>query len=83
MRISKNDVLFYVALLCAIWFAWMGMVWTYWAALVVAYPFGLISFLIWRTLRRDNRKRNRVIPVLLSIGLVLSMLVLIYLLIWD
>ncbi|MEO6039164.1 MAG: hypothetical protein ABIQ93_12195 [Saprospiraceae bacterium] len=83
MKITKNDLLFYLSLISAIWFAWMGMLWVYWAALFIAYPFGLLSFLLWRVIRNENRKRTKLIPVILVIGLALSLGVLIYLLIWE
>lgn len=83
MTITKNDILFYFGLLCAIWFAWLGMVWVYSAALFIAYPVGIVSFFIWRTIKNENKKRTKAIPIILAIGLVLSLSVLIYLLIWD
>jgi len=83
MKITKNDILFYLSLIFAIWFAWTGMVWTYYVALFVAYPFGLISFILWRMIKNENKRRTKFIPIILSIGLVLSLTILIYLLIWD
>lgn len=83
MKINKNDLLFYLAMLFAIWFAWTGMVWTYLAALVIAYPFGIISLLIWLSIKKENRKRTKWIPRVLAVGLILSLIVLAYLLIWD
>lgn len=83
MKTNKSNILFYIALLSAIWFAWMGMAWTYWIALFIAYPFGLISLLIWLKLKKENRKRNKWIPRVLLFGLILSLSVLTYLLIWD
>lgn len=83
MKIHKNDILFYTAMLFAIWFAWTGMAWTYSAALFIAYPFGIISLLIWLSIKKENRKRTKWIPRILTAGLILSLIVLIYLLIWD
>jgi hypothetical protein len=83
MNITKNDIFFYIGIICAIWFAWAGMVWTYWAALYIAYPIGIISFIFWRAVKNENRKRTKAIPITLTIGLILSLTVLIYLLIWD
>jgi hypothetical protein len=83
MRIARNDVLFYLSLILAIWFACAGMVWTYFAALVIAYPFGIISFILWRMIRKEGRKRTKVIPMVLTTGLILSMAVLVFLLIWN
>jgi O-antigen/teichoic acid export membrane protein len=83
MAIKQNDVLFALALLCAVWFAWTGMVWTYGVALFIAYPFGALSLLLWTSIKKENRPRTKWIPIILSIGLILSLSVLIYLLIWD
>lgn len=83
MKISRNDIVFYLGLLFAFWFALTAMVWTYWIALVVAYPFGISSFLLWRSIKNENKKRTKLIPIILAIGLVLSLATLVYLLIWD
>ena len=83
MKINKNDILFYSAMLFAIWFALTGMVWAYWVALFIAYPFGIISLLIWLSIKKENRKRTKWIPRVLTVGLVLSLSVLVYLLIWE
>lgn len=83
MKLKKNDILFYISLLFAVWFAWTGMVWTYNAALFISYPIGIISFVLWRIIKNENRKRTKFIPIILTIGLTLSLSVLLYLLIWD
>jgi hypothetical protein len=83
MNGAKNDILFYIALISAVWFAWMGMVWTYWAALFAAYPAGLLSFIIWRQIRNENKNRTKFIPVILVVGLTLSLSVLMYFLIFE
>ena len=85
MKISKGDIIFSFSLLLAIWFAWTGMVWVYNAALVIAYPAALISLLLWRTVRKTDERMNRykVIPIILIIGLVLSLIMLISLLIFE
>ena len=81
LMINKNDIFFVLSLISGLWFALVGMVWVYWIALFIAYPFGLISFLLWRNIRQDGRKRTKIIPVILTIGLALSLSVLIFLLI--
>lgn len=83
MKITKNDILFILALICAAWFMLTGIVWVYLAALFIAYPFGLISFLLWLSIKNENRKRTKIIPIALGIGLLLSLLVLVYMLIWE
>ena len=83
MTVAKNDILFWTGIITAIWFAWTGMVWTYNAALIIAYPIGLTSFFIWRNIKRDNKARNKFISRILIIGLTLSLLTLTYLLLFD
>ncbi len=83
MKLTKNDLLFYISLLLAIWFALFGMVWTYSAALFVGYPAGIISLIMWTTMKNENRKRTKLIPIILTIGLILSVSVLLCFLIWD
>ncbi|RZJ31135.1 MAG: hypothetical protein EOO48_02950 [Flavobacterium sp.] len=75
--------MFWTAIATAVWFAWTGMVWTYCACLIIGYPFGLISYLLWKKIKADNNPRNRFIPKILIIGLILSISVLTYLLIFD
>ncbi len=83
MKITNTDLLFCIAIITATWFALTGIVWTYYACLVIAYPFGLASFLIWRSIKKDGKSRNRFIPIILIIGLVLSISVLVYLLLFN
>jgi hypothetical protein len=75
MTISKNDILFWIALICAVWFVFAGMFWVYFAALIIGYPFGLASYIIWKNIKSENRPRTKLIPIILSIGLALSLLV--------
>ncbi len=83
MAVTKKDLLFWVGIITAIWFALWGMVWVYYVALVIAYPFGVASFLIWRNIRADLKARNRFIPVILLAGFIFSLLSLITLLIYN
>lgn len=83
MNISRNDILFVLALICAVWFFLTGVSWTYSAALVIAYPAGITSFILWMVIRNENKKRTKFIPIILTIGFILSMTVLICLLIWE
>jgi len=83
MKTKQNGILFWIGIVTAIWFALAGMVWAYWACLIIAYPVGLISYFIWRSIKSDNKQRNKFIPAILLIGLALSISVLIYLLIFG
>lgn len=73
MNSTKNNTLFILALLLAIWCGVAGIFWIYWFALYAAYPFGIASLLIWWNIRKDGRKRNIIIPVILIIGWLLSL----------
>jgi hypothetical protein len=83
VKITKSDVFFYASLVLALWFALAGMVWAYYAALFIAYPFGIISFILWRIIRKEGRKRIRILPIVLGTGLTLSLVALVSLLIWG
>lgn len=76
MNPTKNDILFGITILFAVWFMVAGIFWVYWFALIFAYPFGILSLIIWFRFRGDGRKRNYAIPVILIIGLILSLSIL-------
>ena len=80
MKASSSDIRFVIAIVFAIWFAFTGFFWAYWIALFIAYPFGIISFLLWLSLRTKKEKRMQWIPIILLVGLSLSLGMLIYLL---
>jgi nicotinamide riboside transporter PnuC len=83
MAVRKKNILFWIGIITAIWFACTGMIWPYWACLFIGYPIGLISYFIWRTIKKNNEPRNKFIPRILILGLILSISVLIYLLIFH
>ncbi|MDQ8004799.1 MAG: hypothetical protein REI64_08380 [Pedobacter sp.] len=74
----KDNILFVVALVFALWFAATAYIWIYWAALIISYPIGIASFFIWRFIKKDGKKRNKIIPILLIAGLTLSLGILIF-----
>lgn len=78
MKIRTNDILFVAAILIGLWFAAAGIIWVYWFNIIFAYPFGIAALLIWLKLKKDGKKRNKVIPVILIIGLLLSLGMLLY-----
>ncbi len=73
MKLTKSNVLFSIAILLALCFTAGGIFWVYWFALIIAYPLGIASLLIWFYIRKDGRKRNRAIPAILIAGLLLSL----------
>jgi len=83
MKITKNDILFILAILFSLWFSFAGIIWVYWFTLIFAYPFAIASFLIWRNIRKDGKKRNIAIPIILIIGLLCSLGFLGYILIFK
>jgi hypothetical protein len=83
MTIRKNDILYIISLITAVWFSLSGMLWVYWGALFIAYPFGLLSFFIWLRIRNEKRLRTKFIPGILLVGLTASLVSLVLLLIWG
>ncbi|MBW7840263.1 MAG: hypothetical protein H3C36_11640 [Chitinophagaceae bacterium] len=81
MGMTKNSILFALALLFALWFTAAGIIWAYWFAILFAYPFGITAFFIWRFIRKDGKKRNKAIPIILITGLLCSLGFLAYILI--
>lgn len=77
----RNTILFITGLIFALWFILAGMVWFYWAALFIGYPIGAAALGCWYEIRNENKSRTRLIPILVSVGLVLSLCTLTYLLI--
>ena len=75
---TKNDWIALVSLLLAFWFLLAGTVWVWGAALIVAYPFGLISLVLWRFFLKGEQKQSKLIPMILVFGLVLSLMVLFF-----
>lgn len=81
MGIQRNDIFFILGLITALWFALTSYIWAYWAAVVISYPFGIISYFLWQKIRHENRQRTRIIPIILGIGLFASAAMLLCLLI--
>mgnify|MGYP007043343979 CR=1 FL=1 len=76
MKVDKSNVLYFVGLICAIWFALTGWLWLYWGALIIAYPFGLIAFIIWLVLRKKDEKRADWLYMILLLGFGVSLMAL-------
>ena len=67
-------VLNILSLLCAIWFCIYGVVWVYLIALVMAYPVGLLGWVLHLYARKVGgvSRLNRAVRSLYLVGLVLS-----------
>jgi hypothetical protein len=74
---NKNNLLFAVSLISACLFAVTAALWTYWIALFIGYPLGILSFITWKAARKDGKKRRQLIPAILVIGLLVSLAALI------
>ena len=73
MKINRNDVLFVTAIVLAVWFALTSWFWVYLANVFFSFPVGIISLILWLVIKKDEKKRNKVIPIILIIGLVSSL----------
>jgi uncharacterized lipoprotein NlpE involved in copper resistance len=72
MKLNKHDILFWLGIVLAIWFAFAGVFWVLLLALVYGYPAALLSLFCWTSIRKDKRSRNKFIPIILGVGLMLS-----------
>jgi 4-hydroxybenzoate polyprenyltransferase len=74
LKNKKARILYIISLACGIWFLAFGWAWTYLGNLIIAYPFGLIGFLLWLYAKKlDPEDRyNRICIRLLLTGLFLS-----------
>jgi hypothetical protein len=65
-----------IAFISAMWFLLTGWIWGYLACLVIAYPFGLLSLVLYQ---KDSRVKpslplNRITVWILRLGLAVSIL---------
>lgn len=83
MKFKNNDILFITALLFALWFSITGVIWVYWLNIIFAYPFGIVSFFIWKKIKKDGKKRNKIVLILLILGLIASLSALLLMLLFN
>lgn len=64
----------------ALWFALTSGVWAYLANLVISFPFGIASFLFYRTgvKRGGNTRFQQLIKITWAIGMALSLIMLLF-----
>lgn len=81
----KSNVSFYIALIGSIWFLLTSAIWIYLACLVISYPFGILAFALWIKGKNkdEEKKRYRIVGIILATGLVISLAVLVGLLITN
>jgi len=63
-----------IGIVFALWFALTSWSWIYYMALIISYPFGLISLLIF--FFSPAKYGKEIIKFLLAIGLIVSMIAL-------
>jgi hypothetical protein len=82
MQINKYDVLYWSALLFAVWFALSASAWTYLANLFISLPAGIISAILWFKGGSvdPNTERYKRIPIIWAVGIVVSLIALFVLL---
>jgi len=81
----KLNIYFYTSVILAIWFALTSWVWVYYANLMYSLPFGLLSILFLYLGKKGdtNSGRYKVPAVILTIGAAISIVTLIFLLIFS
>ena len=69
---KKHDLIFWAALLFAVWFALTSWYWGWLANVYLSFPIGLLSILLWFIGRRyDPRKqRYEIVGWILAAGVV-------------
>lgn len=78
MQIKKHDVLYWLAIAFAVWFALTAWLWTYLANVVISLPAGIISAILWfKGGGSDpNAGRYKRIPIIWGVGILTSVIVL-------
>jgi hypothetical protein len=75
MPMSRKNIYFYLSLAFAIWFLITSPLWTYAMNVVISFPFGIISFLLWKKSSSiPGEQRYRIIPKILIAGVAVSVL---------
>lgn len=85
MKVTKGDVFYYPAMLLAIWFALSAGAWSYAANLIISFPFGVLSVILWAIGRNVdvNKPRYKRIPIIWAVGVLISTLTLLYFILFD
>ncbi len=82
---TKNNFAFVLSLILALWFLLTCGVWVYWISLIIAWPAGIISAILYlKGINQDpNYARYKWVKWILITGVVWSLSVLVYLLIFE
>jgi hypothetical protein len=81
----KTKIYLIISLVCAIWFLLTGSVWVYFANLVISYPVGLLSFVLWNKCRKAPfyHTLQKAVMYLLLAGSVISLISLLILVMFN
>lgn len=71
---KKAQIWYWIALVFAIWFVLTCAVWTYFANLVISFPAGIISVILWIVGRKYDKelRLGRIVVWLLRFGVCFS-----------
>jgi hypothetical protein len=85
MNSFKSNLVFYTAVLFATWFMLTSWFWTYGVNVLFSFPFGLISYFLWRNGKKqgDRAKAYKIVSIMLSIGVIASIGTLVVLMIFN
>ena len=71
---EKEKLYNILAILCGLWFGMVGVLWTYYMNLVLAYPVGILGFYFWYQASKIKKGvLNRIALSILIAGLVCSL----------
>jgi hypothetical protein len=66
---KKARILYIISLICGIWFLLFGWIWTYFANLILVYPFAVVGLICWifaKKLDPESRYNRICIRLLLT-----------------
>ena len=83
MKNSKTKVFFVIALMAAVWFLLSSWCWFYILNIWLSFPFGILALILWKkgTKAEPSLTRFKVIPIILTLGVLSSLISMAYL-IW-
>ena len=76
---QKKNVYFVSSLIMAIWFALTSSFWVYYVNIMLSFPFGILSLILWSKGRKidDRTDRYKAITIILIIGVAVSLVMLV------
>lgn len=85
MKVTRWDIMFTISLVMAIWFVITGIIWYYLINVFISFPFGLLSWLLYRNGKKNdpNLTRYKTISGVLTFGVITSLLALLLIMIFG